>query len=123
MNRRSVLAAAVLLLHGIIHLLGAGVYLGLFELATLEYETTLLLGAVDVSDTAMRALGLLWGVTAAGFAASAATLAADWPQWRRLLAVTVGVSLVITGLDVGVAYGGFLLNLVIAGLLVAGIEP
>ena len=112
-------AAAVLVLHGIVHLLGTGVYLGVFELATFEYKTTLLLGAVDVGDAGMRVFGVLWAVAAVGFAASAAALLADWTHWRVLLAGVAVLSLVLTGLDVGIAYAGFGVNVAILAGLVA----
>jgi hypothetical protein len=103
--------SAVLGLHGLVHLLGSGVYLGAFELAAFEYETTLLAGAVDVGDVGIRVFGLLWSAAAVGFAASAVAVVAEWPRWRLLLGAVTGLSLLLTGLAVDVAYAGFALNL------------
>jgi hypothetical protein len=111
-------AAAVLTLHGLVHVLGSGVYLGFFELATFEYKTTVLAGAVDLGDTGTRAFGFLWAVAAVGFVASAVALLAAWPRWRTVLAAVTVLSLVLTGLDVDIAYAGFAVNLaILAGLL------
>jgi len=104
-------ASAVLGLHGLVHLLGSGVYLGVFELAAFEYQTTLLAGTVDVGDVGIRVFGLLWAATAIGFAASAVAVVAEWPRWRILLGAVTGLSLLLTGLAVEVAYAGFALNL------------
>lgn len=111
-------AAGVLVLHGIVHLLGTGVYLGGFELEAFEYKTTLLAGAIDVGDVGMQVFGLLWGVASLGFAASAAALLFDWQHWQLLLGAVTVLSLVLTGLDIEIAYAGFGVNLaILAGLL------
>jgi hypothetical protein len=112
-------AAAVLVLHGIVHLLGTGVYLGGFELEAFAYKTTLLAGAVDVGDLGMRLFGLLWGIASLGFAASAAAMLLDWQHWQLLLGGVTVLSLVLTGLDIDIAYAGFGVNLAIIAALVA----
>lgn len=116
MNKRvAYFAAAVLALHGLVHVLGPVAY---FELATIEdlpYKTTLLGGTVDVGDAGIRLFGLLWAVAGAGFVCVAAGLVADWEYWQpSLLAVTV-FSLILTVADYTVAYAGIVLNLAILG--------
>jgi hypothetical protein len=108
---------AVLGLHGLVHVLVSGVYLGLFELASFGSGTTVLRGAVAPGEVGLRVFGIIWAATAVGFAASAAAVVAEWPGWRRLLGTVTVVSLFVTGLGIDVAYAGFALNLaILAGL-------
>lgn len=113
------LAAGVLLLHGIFHVLATGVYLGAADLPAFQYSTTLLAGRMEMGYAGIRVFGTLWAVAAAGFAASAAAMLADWEHWPRLLGAITLLSLVLTGLDVTVAYGGLAMNVAILAALVA----
>ena len=113
--------AFVLAAHGLVHLLGVAVYLEFATVPDLSYKTTLLGGAIDVGDSGMRIYGLLCGVDAVGFVASAGAFLADWHSWRRLLVVVTLFSLGLTILDWTVASAGIAVNLVILGVLVADI--
>lgn len=108
--------ALALTIHGLIHLLGIGVYFELVEMADLPYKTTLL-GGVDVGDTGIRIFGALNGVAAAGFVASAVGLVTEWSNWQSLLLAVTLFSLVLTTLDWTVAYMGVLANLAILAVL------
>jgi hypothetical protein len=47
-------AAAVLVLHGLIHLMGTAVYMRLADVQGLSYKTTLLGGRLDLGENGMR---------------------------------------------------------------------
>ncbi|APW98033.1 ABC transporter permease [Halobiforma lacisalsi AJ5] len=113
------IAAVAITIHGLIHLLGTGVYLELFELAELPYKTTLLGGVLDVGDSGIRVVGALNAVAAVGFVLSAAAMVTRWTHWRPLLFAVTVLSLVLTTLDWTVAFAGILANLAILAFLAA----
>ena len=88
------IAALVLALHGVIHLIG---FVSPWRIASLEgfaYRTTILGGALDIGDDGVRLVGLVWLGLTLGF------LAAGYAVWRRkpwavgLTAVLAIVSLI-----------------------------
>ena len=105
------LGAFVLTAHGLVHLLGTAVYLGLADVAEFPYKTTLLGGAVEVGDLGIRLFGVLWAVAAIGFVVSAGALVTGRDQWQLLLVGVATFSLLLTGLDYTVAYAGIVVNL------------
>jgi hypothetical protein len=71
------IAAVVLALHGVIHLIG---FVSPWRIASVEgfaYQTTVLGGAQDVGDVGVRLIGLVWLGLTFGF------LAAGYAVWRR----------------------------------------
>ena len=71
------IAAILLALHGVIHLIG---FVTPWRIATLEgfaYRTTVFNGALDVGDVGARFIGLVWLGLTFGF------LAAGYGIWRR----------------------------------------
>jgi hypothetical protein len=66
-----VFVALVLGIHGLIHLLGATVYLKLGDVQGLAYKTTVLGGRVDLGAGGIRVFGALWILPAIGFVAAA----------------------------------------------------
>ena len=71
------IAAVLLALHGVIHLIG---FVVPWRIATLEgfvYRTTVFNGALDVGDVGARVIGLIWLGLTFGF------LAAGFGVWRR----------------------------------------
>lgn len=113
-------AAAVLLLHGLIHLMGTAVYMRLADAQGLSYKTTLLSGRLDLGENGMRIFGASWMVPAVGFMAAAVMLMVGWDWWRPVLLVTTLLSLALTGLDWSVAFAGFVVNVAILVLLWLG---
>ncbi len=113
-------AAAFLILHGLIHLLGPTAYWKLWKIEGLPHKTTLLGGAWDVGDTGTRLFGGLWLVPAVGFVVSGIAILAGAAWWPLLLALTAVKSLVLTLLDWSVAYAGAVVNGVILGVLWLG---
>jgi hypothetical protein len=78
-------AAVILILHGLIHLMGTAAYLKLANVAGIPYKTALLNGRWDVGDNGMRAFGVLWAVAAVGFVVGAAGMLAHSWWWRSVL--------------------------------------
>jgi len=113
-------AAAFLVLHGLIHLMGTTAYLKLGKIEALPYKTTLLGGSWNVGDGGIRAFGILWVIPAVGFFLAGVAMFAGWPWWPTLVGVMGVLSLVLTLFDWTVAYAGAVINLIILGLLWGG---
>jgi len=108
-------AAAILVLHGLIHLMGTTVYMRLGNVQGLSYKTTLLGGRWDLRESGIRIFGLLWVLPAAGFVLAAIALWSGWPAWQALLVSVTVFSLVLTVLDWSSAYAGVVVNVAILG--------
>jgi hypothetical protein len=111
------MVAAVLVGHGLIHLLGVTAYLKIAELTDLPYKTTLLAGRLDVGDGGTRVFGMLWILPAVGFVAAAAGLVMATGWWLPLLVATTCLSAALTALDTPKALVGLVVNLIILALL------
>jgi len=116
----TIAAVAVLVLHGLVHLIGTAVYMRLAEVAEMPYKTVLLGGAWDVGDGGIRLFGALWALAALGFLAAAAAWLLALSGWPSLLAGVTLFSLALTVLDYQVAFMGVVVNLaILAALAVA----
>jgi hypothetical protein len=117
----TIAAAAVLSLHGVIHLMGTAAYLRLAEVRGLPYRTTLLGGRWEPGDGGMRVVvGVLWTVAAVGFVAAAVAWLTGWEAWRQALAAVALLSLSLTALDWSRAYVGVVVNLAVLAVLWLG---
>lgn len=105
-------AIAIVVIHGLIHLLGFVAYWPLGEIAELPYKTTLLNGRFQLSQSGMRLYSVLWLLAAVALIGSAVSLAADRAWWLPLMVTAVILSLVVTVLDWSSAFRGALLSLV-----------
>jgi hypothetical protein len=104
------IAAVLIAIHGLIHLLGFVAYWPLGEIAELPYKTTLLDGRFHLGQTGMRLFSIFWLLAAVGLVGSAISLVADRSWWLPLMLAAVLVSLVITVLDWSNAFRGTLLS-------------
>lgn len=88
------LAALVMLLHGLIHLIGVVTFwkLGMHEM----YSTKVLGGRLDLGERGMYVLGFFWLVATVAYAVVAYGMFADLDWWRTSLAVVTAFSLVLT---------------------------
>ncbi len=110
------IAAPLLALHGVIHLIG---FVTPWRIATLEgfaYRTTVFNGASDVGDVGARVIGLVWLGLTFGF------LAAGYGVWRRarwsvgVTGVLAVVSLIVCVLGLPEAGAGAAID----GVILAG---
>ena len=98
-------AVAILWVHGLIHLMGAVVYMRLGSIEGLPYKTVLA-GRWDV-----------------GFVVAGAGLAAGADWWRPMTLVTAALSLVLALIDWPVAFVAVGVDLVVIVLAVASALP
>ena len=68
--------AALLIAHGVAHLVGVVVPWKLVSTAEVPYRTTILGGVTDLGETGARALGVVWLVAALAFVVLAAAVLA-----------------------------------------------
>ena len=106
----NLVAALLLLLHGLIHLMGTAVYLNHVSLPNFSYKTTLLGGRLDLGDVGIRVFGALWLPAAFGFVLVALALAFGWSWWRTSLQAATLFSLLLTTLDWNVAFLGAMID-------------
>ncbi len=109
--------AALLALHGLVHLLGFVVAFRLAEIEGLPYSTTVLGGRVDLGPGGIRVVGVLWLLAAAAFVAAAVGLWLLAPWWWGLALGASAVSLALCVLQLAQARAGVVVNVVLLGLL------
>ena len=108
-----IVAAIVLALHGLIHLMGTFAYLKILEVQSLPYKTIFLGGRIDLGEVGTGVFGALWGVAAIGFVIASIAMLLNRSWWRLVLLAVTLLSLVITILDSSLALAGVMLNVVI----------
>ncbi len=116
----TIVAAIILVLHGLIHLMGTAAYMKLAVIQQLPFKTTVLGGRWDLGANGTAVYGALWAVAAIGFVGVAFGLLAGWSWWPPVLLGIAFFSLVITVLDWGVAYAGVIVNIGILAALWLG---
>lgn len=113
----SIIAAVILILHGLIHLMGTVTYMKLGTVQGLTYKTTLLDGRWRLGESGIHIYGALWAVAAIGFILSAVALLFGWIWWKPVLVSIAVFSLALTALDWKTAFAGIILNIVILAWL------
>jgi hypothetical protein len=93
----TIAASIFLILHGLVHLLGAASYTKLAVIQQLPYKTTFL-GGLDLGVGGMAVYGGLWAVATIGFIVSAVALLAVWKWWKPALVGVTVLSLALTAL-------------------------
>ncbi len=110
-----IVAAGLLAIHGLIHLIG---FVTPWRIATLEgfpYRTTALNGTLEIGEFGGRFVGLVWLALAIGF------VVAGYGVWRRqpwalaLTGILAVVSLLVCVLGLPDAAPGIAINVVIVG--------
>ena len=117
MKTLSFIAAIIIILHGLIHLMGTVTYMKLGAVQGLTYKTILLGGLWDLGEGGISAYGALWAIAAIGFVVSAIALLAGWEWYRPVLLGAAVFSLALTALDWKVASAGAILNIIILAWL------
>ena len=114
-----ILLAIVLLGHAFAHLPGFLVFWRLATLKELPYGTTLVAGSIDVGDTGIRVVGILWLIAALGFAACGVGLLARTPWWLSSTVAVSTFSLVLCISGWPAARIGVVVNVAILAFLLA----
>ena len=107
------IAAVLLALHGVIHLIG---FVAPWRIATLEgfaYRTTVFIGALDVGDVGVRVIGLVWLGLTFGFLAAAYGVWRSEPWAVGLTGVLAIASLIVCLLGLPETAAGIAINVVI----------
>ena len=114
------IAASLLAGHGLIHLIG---FVTPWRIAAIEgftYRTTALNGALEIGDSGVRLVGLVWLGLAVGFAAAGYGIWRGEPWALALTGVLAIVSLVVCVLGLPEAIAGVAINMAILGAVAYG---
>jgi hypothetical protein len=117
MKAFKIIAAIILVLHGLIHLMGTAAYLKLANVQGLPYKTTVLGGRWDLGEVGIGIFGVLWAIAAIGFIVVPIAWLMNKNWWRPALVVVTLLSLVLTVLDWETAKTGVAVNLVVLAIL------
>jgi hypothetical protein len=112
-----IIAALVLITHGLIHFMSTIVYMKLGEIQGFNYKTTLLGGRWDLGVNGIRSFGALWIFPAVGFIVIGIALLMNLSWWRSMLLPVTLFSLILTDVDWNIAYAGLIVNIAILGLV------
>jgi len=115
-------AIAFLWLHGLVHVMGAVVYMRLGSIGGLPYKTVLA-NRWDVGAVGAAAFGLLWAVAAAGFIVAGGGLSAGADWWRPMTVGVAALSLVLAVLDWQSAFVAAALDLAVIAVVVTSALP
>lgn len=111
------LAALILLGHGIAHLPG---FLAAWQLATLSevpHRTTVLAGSLNVGEKGIRMVGLLWLVAALAFTVCSIGALGGAPWWLPVAVMAAELSIVLCILGWPDSRIGAFVSVAIAALL------
>jgi hypothetical protein len=111
------LLAVLLLVHGVAHLPGFLVAFGLASFPELPYRTTVF-GSLDVGTIGARAVGIGWLALSLSFIALAVILARRPDATPMVLPAVLGTSALLCVAEWPEARMGFVVNSVIAALMV-----
>lgn len=111
-------AALIILLHGLIHLIGVVTFwkLGLHD----QYSTGVLGGAIDIGERGTYALGFAWLVATIAYVGVAYGMFSDQEWWRTALAGVTVFSLALTILGWRDTIVGTVFNIVVLVALLVG---
>ena len=110
--------AALLIAHGVAHLVGFVVPWKLLSTAEVPYRTTILGGVTDVGDAGARALGVVWLVAALAFVLLAGAVLAGW-NVRVWIFAMLALSIVLCVVGWPEARIGLVVNAVLLAALLA----
>ncbi|MHB9131663.1 MAG: ABC transporter permease [Armatimonadota bacterium] len=111
--------AAFFIMHGIAHLPGFLVPWRLMTSPEMPYKTIQLGGRLNVGNTGIRLIGILWLLAALAFVASAVAVVMHVPWWRELTLVTTLFSLLLCVLGWPDSRIGLVVNIAILAFLAA----
>ena len=111
--------AALMAFHGIAHLAG---FAGAWRLAPegYPYRTTVLGGHVDLGDSGIRVVGVVWLALAIAFVTLSISAVGDAAWWPATALGVAAVSLLLSVMEFPEARLGVLINIVLIAALAAG---
>ena len=112
------LLAALLIVHGVAHLVGFAVPWRLVASPDVPYRTTILAGTIDVGDTGVRVLGILWLLVASGLVLLGSVLFSGVGVRAAVLPL-LGFSLLLCFVGWPDARIGVVVNVVLLGVMLA----
>ncbi|MFC1746737.1 ABC transporter permease [Candidatus Neomarinimicrobiota bacterium] len=110
----------ILIIHSIAHLVGFVVPWKLAVTDEAPYKTTLIDGALDVGDSGIRFVGLLWLIGALVFTAVATGVLGMYNGWQKPLVYATVYSLILCILGLPDSRMGIPVNMTILAWLLAG---
>jgi hypothetical protein len=110
--------AALLIAHGVAHLVGFLVPWKVVSIPEVPYRTTILGGVTDLGDAGARALGVVWLVAAVAFVLLAGALLAGWSV-RLWIFAMLSMSIVLCIVGWPEARIGLVVNAVLLAALLA----
>jgi hypothetical protein len=113
------LLGALLVGHGIAHVVGFVVPWKLITSTEVPYKTTVLAGALDVGPAGVRIIGLIWLLVSIAFISLATGLQQHASWWYRDAFATAAVSLALCALGWPESRPGVVANVALLGILVA----
>jgi hypothetical protein len=109
--------AVLLVLHGLVHLIGFTVPWRLGGLRGSEYSTRIFNRSIEVGDTAVRTLGLVWLAVAIAFVVVGVMVWHGHPWARRTTIALLLGSAVLCTIDLPASVMGLALDVVLVVLL------
>jgi hypothetical protein len=109
--------AVFLVLHGLVHLIGFTVPWRLGGLRGSEYSTLVLNRSIEVGDTAVRLLGLMWLAAAGAFIVVGAMVWRGHPWARRAAVALLLGSAVLCTIDLPSSVMGLVIDIAVLALL------
>ena len=109
--------AGLFVLHGVAHLVGFVAPWQLAQLDEVPYRTTVLGGTIDLGDSGIRVVGVLWLLVTLAFVAAAIGLLADRAWWRALALSVSTLSIALCALQWPESRVGVIVNAGILGVL------
>jgi len=114
------LIALVFLGHGFAHLVGFFVFWRLAEFEEMPYKTTLLAGRIDVGETGIRVVGILWLAAALAFFTCLTAVIPPFEWWLTATLWTTVFSLALCISGWPDSRFGVVANLLILAFLAIG---
>jgi hypothetical protein len=115
-----VLIACLFVMHGFAHLAGFVVPWHIMDIDETPYKTTLLGGKVDIGDTGIKIIGIVWLLTALGFFIMATVILLQREWWLVGSVIIAGFSTLMCIIGWPDSRIGLFLNLLILAFLLTG---
>jgi hypothetical protein len=114
------LMSALLIVHGLVHILGFLIFFEFMEVDTLKYTTRVLWGRFEIGRIGIRLLGVVWLLVMVAFIAAGVGLLVSAPWWLSLTLWTTAASAVLCLLGLPDTVFGLIINGLIFAILYFG---